>query len=154
MYNINRLWKPAAPRLPPGRPRLLDQVKECARYLHYSLRTEKAYLYWIRMFVRWSGRRHPKTRGETEVKALLTMLATQRQVASSTHNQALSALLFRYKEVLDTELPWMADLQRPSYTRRVPTVLTRQEVIAILDAMDAPMALVARLLYGTGMRLM
>jgi integron integrase len=138
----------------PTAPRLLDQVRERARYLHYSLRTEKAYLYWIRMFVRWSGLRHPRDMGGAEVKAFLTMLATQRHVSSSTHNQALSALLFLYKEVLGTELAWMADLQRPAATRRIPTVLTREEVKVLLDAMPEAMALLARLLYGTGMRLM
>jgi hypothetical protein len=78
----------------PAPPRLLDQVRERARYLHYSLRTEKAYVYWVRMFVRWSGMRHPRDMGEPEVKAFLTMLASQRRVSSSTHNQALSAVLF------------------------------------------------------------
>jgi integron integrase len=139
---------PAAP------PRLLDQVRERARYLHYSLRTEKAYAYWIRMFVRWSGLRHPRDMGESEVKAFLTMLATQRCVSASTHNQALSALLFLYREVLGTQLPWMADLQRPTRPRRIPTVLTRDETKALLGAIPEPLALVARLLYGTGMRLM
>jgi len=135
-------------------PRLLDQVRERVRYLHYSLRTEKAYVYWVRTYVRWSGLRHPRELGEREVKAFLTMLATDRQVSSSTHNQALSALLFLYKEVLGVELPWMADLQRPAYTRRIPSVLTREEVGALLGAMTEPASLVARLMYGTGMRLM
>lgn len=135
-------------------PRLLDQVRQRVRYLHYSLRTEKAYVYWVRMYVRWSGLRHPRDLGEREVKAFLAMLATERRVSSSTHNQALSALLFLYKEVLGIELPWMADLQRPAYARRIPSVLTREEVRALLGAMPPPASLVARLLYGTGMRLM
>lgn len=135
-------------------PRLLDQVRERARYLHYSLRTEKAYVYWIRMFVRWSDMRHPRDMGEAEVKAFLTMLATQRRVSSSTHNQALSALLFLYREVLGAQLPWMTDLHRPSQPRRIPTVLSPTEVKALLDAVPEPLALVTRLLYGTGMRLM
>lgn len=135
-------------------PRLLDQVRERVRYLHYSPRTEKAYLYWIRMYVRWSGMRHPRELGERDVKGFLTMLAAGRQVSSSTHNQALSALLFLYKEVLGAELPWMADLQRPAYTRRIPTVLTRDEVNALLQYLEHPVSLIARLLYGTGMRLM
>jgi integron integrase len=139
--------------LPPP-PRLLDQVRERARYLHYSLRTEKAYGYWVRMFVRWSGMRHPRDMGEPEVKAFLTMLASQRRVSSSTHNQALSALLFLYREVLGSQLPWMADLQRPSGLRRIPTVLTRDEVKALLDNLVGEVALISRLLYGTGMRLM
>lgn len=138
----------------PAPPRLLDQVRERARYLHYSLRTEKAYVYWVRMFVRWSGMRHPRDMGEPEVRAFLTMLATQRRVSSSTHNQALSALLFLYREVLGSQLPWMTDLQRPSHPRRIPTVLTREEVKALLDNMPGEVALISRLLYGTGMRLM
>jgi integrase len=140
--------------LPPAAPRLMEQVRERIRYLHYSLRTEKAYLYWIRMFVRWSGLRHPRAMGEREVQAFLTMLANERHVSSSTHNQALSALLFLYREVLGIELPWMTELQRPAYARRIPTVLTKDEVRALLQEMQDPIALVARLLYGTGMRLM
>lgn len=118
-------------------PRLLDQVRERARYLHYSLRTEKAYVYWIRMFVRWSGLRHPREMGEPEVKAFLTMLATQRRISSSTHNQALSALLFLYREVLGSQLPWMADLQRPSHVKRIPTVLTREDNKALLTVVSS-----------------
>src|SRR5215211_3601921 len=98
--------------------RLLDQVRERARYLHYSLATEKAYLYWVRFFVRWHGLRHPRDMGAPEVESFLTMLATQRRVSSSTHNQALSALLFLYREVLAQDLPWMEGIKRPSYTKR------------------------------------
>ena len=140
---------PAAPA-----PRLLSQVRERARYLHYSLRTENAYLYWIRFFIRWNGVKHPRDMGSAEVQAFLTMLATQRHVATSTHNQALSAILFLYREVLGIELPWMADLQRPAYTRRLPTVLTPGETSRLLQAMDDTTRVVGRLLYGTGMRLM
>jgi integron integrase len=142
----------AAP--PPQSTRLLDQVRERARYLHYSLRTEKAYLYWIRFYIRWHGLKHPRDMGVAQVQAFLTMLASQRAVSSSTHNQALSAILFLYREVLCIDLPWMADLQRPGYTRRLPTVLTPDEVGALLRTMDLGIRLVARLLYGTGMRLM
>lgn len=138
----------------PDPPRLLAQVRERARYLHYSLRTEKAYVYWIRMFVRWSGMRHPRDMATREVEAFLTMLSTQRRVSSSTHKQALSALVFLYKEVLGVELAWLQDLQRPAYARRIPTVLTRDEVGALLREIEGPVGLVARLLYGTGMRLM
>ncbi len=137
--------------------RLLDQLRERARYLHYSLSTEKAYLYWVRFFVRWHGLRHPRDMGASEVEAFLTMLATQRRVSTSTHKQALSALLFLYREVLALDLPWMEAISRPSYTRRIPTVLTREEVSALFEALPADagaIALVARLLYGTGMRLM
>lgn len=144
------------PRTPPApqSTRLLDQVRERARYLHYSLRTEKAYVYWVRFFVRWHGLRHPRDMGAPQVQAFLTMLANERRVSSSTHNQALSALLFLYREVLGLDLPWLQDLQRPSRGRRIPTVLGQDEVAALLAAMDGVMQLVARLLYGTGMRLM
>jgi integron integrase len=134
--------------------RLLDQVRERARYLHYSLRTEKAYLYWVRFYVRWHGLRHPRDMGASEVESFLTMLATQRRVSTSTHNQALSALLFLYREVLALDLPWLQDVKRPSRPKRIPAVLTPPEVGALLGAMDGTPALVARLLYGTGMRLM
>ncbi len=135
-------------------PRLLAQVRERLRYRHYSLRTEKAYLYWVRFFIRWSGLRHPREMGAPEVEAFLSMLATQRRASPATHKQALSALLFLYREVLGLQLPWMDQLQRPAYTRRIPSVLTREEVAALLGAMDGTISLVARLLYGTGMRLM
>ena len=128
------------PEASAGSPRLLEQVRQRARYLHYSLRTEKAYVYWIRMFVRWSGMRHPRDLGQQEVQAFLTMLATQRRVSASTHNQALSALLFVYREVLGRELPWMAELQRPAHPRRIPAVLTREEVKALLDHMPGEVA--------------
>ena len=135
-------------------PRLLDQVRERARYLHYSLRTEKAYLYWIRFFIRWSGLKHPRDMGSAEVQAFLTMLANERQVSSSTHSQALSAILFLYREVLGIDLPWITDLERPRYTRRIPTVLWPDEVSGLFHAMSGELRVVARLLYGTGMRLM
>jgi integron integrase len=141
-------------RSPLQSTRLLDQVRERARYLHYSLRTEKAYVYWVRFFIRWHGLKHPRDMGGSEVRAFLTMLANMRQVSSSTHSQALSALLFLYREVLGIDLPWLQDLERPRYARRIPSVLTQQEVASLLRAMEGDVQLVARLLYGTGMRLM
>lgn len=138
--------------------RLLDQVKERIRYLHYSLSTEKTYLYWVKFFVRWHGRngsmRHPREMGSREVEAFLTMLASERQVSASTHNQALSALLFLYREVLDIDLPWLGNIKRPNSPKRIPSVLTKDEVAGLLAQMDGISALLARLLYGTGMRLM
>ena len=138
--------------------RLLDQMREVLRYKHYSLRTEQAYLYWVRFFVRWHGRggtmRHPKSMAADEVRAFLTMLATERNVSVSTHNQALSALLFLYREVLTIDLPWLQDLKRPTRPRRIPSVLTQPEVVALLGALDGEVALLGKLLYGTGMRLM
>jgi integron integrase len=134
--------------------RLLGQVREQARYRHYSLRTEKAYAYWVRFFVRWHGLKHPRDMGASHVQAFLTMLASERNVSSSTHSQALSALLFLYRDVLGVDLPWLQDLDRPRYARRIPSVLTPDEVALVLRAMEGEVRLVARLLYGTGMRLM
>ena len=148
----------------PGTPalrsiRLLDQMRERIRYLHYSLSTEKTYLHWIKFFVRWHGRdgtpmRHPREMGAPEVEAFLTMLTTERKVSTYTHNQALSALLFLYREVLAIDLPWMEGINRPQSKKRIPSVLTREEVASVFAYMEATPALLARLLYGTGMRLM
>lgn len=143
---------PTAPK-----PRLLDQVRERLRYKHYSLSTEKLYVYWIRFFIRWSGLRHPIEMGSREVEAFLTMLATERRVSPSTHKQALCGILFLYKEVLQMELPWMEQIGRPRSLQRVPVVFTKLEVQSIfqeLSQMNAEHALFAKLLYGTGMRIM
>nr|WP_295774841.1 integron integrase [Rhodoferax sp.] len=147
------------PGIPPLQStRLLDQVRERIRYLHYSLNTEKVYLYWVRFFIRWSARngqmRHPRDMGPGEVEAFLSMLAVERKVSASTHNQALSAVLFLYREVLNIELPWLDNINRPTQHRRIPSVLTKDEVAGLLAHMDGQTALLARLLYGTGMRLM
>ena len=149
--------KPGAPSL--QSTRLLDQVRERVRYMHYSLKTEKAYLYWIRFFIRWSatqsgGMRHPRELGVADVEAFLSMLANERKVSASTHNQALSALLFLYREVLGIDLPWLKNIGRPQQTKRIPSVLTKDEVAGLLAQMEGVTALLARLLYGTGMRLM
>jgi integron integrase len=147
---------------PPAlRPRLLDALREQIRYLHYSLRTEDAYVRWVRAFIRFHGTRHPSELGAVEVEAFLTWLATERGVAPRTHQQALSALLFLYQKVLRQDLPWMGDIGRPHTERRLPVVLTHDEVAAVLTQLDAreqqlgmPYGLVGRLLYGTGMRLL
>jgi integron integrase len=131
----------------------LDQVRERIRYMHYSLRTEQAYVRWVRLFVRWSGMRHPRELGAAEVEAFLTFLANDRKAAASTHRQALHALLFLYREVLDLELPWLQQIGRPQPTKRLPVVLNHDEVAAILGCMTGEVGLVARLLYGSGMRL-
>jgi integron integrase len=149
--------KPGTPLLQSAR--LLDQVRERVRYLHYSLKTEKAYLYWIRFFIRWCATqsgvmRHPRDLGVIEVEAFLSMLANERKVSASTHNQALSALLFLYREVLVIDLPWLNNIGRPQQTKRIPSVLTKDEVAGLLAQLDGVAALLARLLYGTGMRLM
>ncbi len=102
-----------ASRPPLRSGRLLDQLRERIRYCHYSLRTEQAYVYWVRGFVRFSGLRHPREMGAAEVEAFLSHLANDRHASPSTHRQALSAILFLYKKVLDTELPWMQQIGRP-----------------------------------------
>jgi integron integrase len=145
---------PPVSQPPPPATRLLDQVRERARYLHYSFRTEQAYVYWVRFFIRWHGLKHPRDMGPEEVQTFLTMLASQRKVSASTHNQALSALLFLYREVLAVDLPWLQDLARPGRPKRIPTVLTPDQVARVLQSLDDPARLVARLLYGTGMRLL
>ncbi len=122
--------------------------------MHYSIRTEEVYIYWVRAFIRFHGVRHPRLMGRDEVVAFLTHLASVREVSASTHKQALSALLFLYRHVLQLDLPWMAELDRPSAVRRIPAVLTPPEVMAVLSRLDGETGLLARLLYGTGMRLM
>ena len=139
--------------------RLLDQVRERIRYLNYSLKTEKAYLYWIRFFIRWSatqpgGMRHPRDMIAADVEAFLSMMANERKVSASTHNQALSAVLFLYRDVLNVDLPWLNNIGRPQQTKRIPSVLTKDEVAGLLAHMEGMPALLAQLLYGTGMRLM
>lgn len=134
-------------------PRLLDQLRERIRYLHYSRSTEDIYVYWCRSFIRFHGLRHPRDMGGPEVEAFLTWLADERHVASATHKQALAALLFLYTKVLDVELPWVAGIERPRVRRRLPVVLSREEVAAVLNPMTGVLGLLARLLYGTGMRI-
>ena len=150
---LNSAMKPASPPVLRA-TRLLDQVRERIRYKHYSLRTEQAYVQWVRMFVKWHGLRHPRDMGQLEIEGFLAMLANERRVAAATHNQALSALLFLYREVLGMDLPWLDGVQRPRTPKRIPSVLTVDEVAVLLSALPTDMALLARLLYGTGMRLM
>jgi site-specific recombinase XerD len=146
MYSGNKNGKKDRPMF--TSTRLLDQLQERLRYLHYSLQTEKNYVYWVRWFIRWHGVRHPKDMGDKEVEAFLSMLANEQKAAPSTHRQALSALLFLYKEVLDIELPWMQDIGRPVPTKRIPVVLPSTEVRQILGVMEGVTGLLARLLYG------
>jgi integron integrase len=132
--------------------RLLDEVHEACRRRYLSRRTEEAYTHWIKRFVYFSGRRHPRELGEAQVTAFLNDLAAARNVAAATQNQALSALLFLYKEVLGVDLPWLQGLQRASHPPRLPTVLTRAEVERTLRAMTGTRWLMASLLYGAGLR--
>ena len=148
--------------VPPAfQPRLLDALRQQIRYQHYSLRTEDAYVHWVRAFIRFHGLRHPSELGPAEVEAFLSWLASERQVAPATHQQALSALLFLYQKVFRQDLPWMGEIGRPQGERRLPVVLTADEVAALLARLDAlgqqlatPHGLLARLLYGTGLRLL
>ena len=133
---------------------LLGRVREVIRYKHYSIRTERTYVEWVRRFVAFHGRRHPREMGAEEVRAFLGYLAAELKVAASTHQQALSALLFLYRDVLGIDLPWLTDLDRPKKPKRTPVVLSRGEVERLLAVMEGTHALMARLLYGTGMRLM
>ncbi|MES2049976.1 MAG: integron integrase [Pseudomonadota bacterium] len=133
--------------------KVLDQLRERIRYLHYSLRTEDAYVYWTRAFIRFHGVRHPATMGGPEVEAFLSSLVNSKNVAASTHRQALSALLFFYGKVLCIDLPWMKEIGRPKETKRLPVVLTPDEVAKILCLLDGEHRLFAQLLYGTGMRI-
>jgi integron integrase len=134
--------------------RLMDQVRERVRFLHYSIRTEEAYLHWIRAFIEFHERQHPKNLTATDVEAFLSHLAKDRQVAASTHKQAMSALMFLYDKVLGLELPWLRDIGRPKSSRKLPVVLTPEEVGQILGLLDARHRLIGQLLYGTGLRLM
>ena len=141
--------------LPPFRAsKLLDRVRERIRYLHYSIRTEQAYVHWIRTFIRFHELRHPGEMGGVEVESFLSWLAGERHVAVATHKQALSALVFLYQKVLGVDLPWLNEIGRPKSRARLPVVLTQVEVASVLMLIEAEHRLLAELLYGTGMRIM
>lgn len=135
-------------------PRLLDEVRGRMRRLGLAKRTEEAYVGWIRRFILANGKRHPREMGAREVEAFLTRLATRDKVAASTQNQALAALLFLYREVLGEQLPWMENIRRAKRPERLPVVLTRAEVAALLGELSGRAWLMAALLYGSGLRLM
>lgn len=134
--------------------KLLDQVRACIRVKHYSIRTEAQYVQWIKRFIYFHDKRHPRDMGAAEVEAFLTDLAVAGGVSASTQNQALSALLFLYRDVLEIALPWLDNVTRAKPSKRLPVVLTPAEVRAVLDRMEGTYGLMGRLLYGTGMRLM
>jgi integron integrase len=144
---------PGSASLPARAPRLLDQVRAAIRARHYSPRTLDAYLLWITRFIRFHRLRHPLRMGEREITEFLSSLAVRR-LSASTQNQALSALLFLYREVLRVELRWMDGIVRAKPGARLPVVLTREEVRAVLDRMRGTPELMARLLYGAGLRLL
>ena len=134
--------------------KLLDRMRDALRVRHYSPRTEEAYTAWVVRFVRFHGLRHPETMGEPEVNAFLTELAVKEAVAASTQTQALSALLFLYRNVLGRELGELGELVRARRPRRLPVVLSRVEVKQVLDALPDERRLVVALLYGAGLRLL
>lgn len=139
----------------PDSPRLLDRVRARLRVKHYSMRTETAYLGWVKRYIYFHGKRHPAEMGRSELEAFLSSLAVERNVSAATQNQALSALLFLYREVLEIELPWLDNVTRAKKPARLPTVLTREETVALLDRIDeGEIKLIVRLLYGSGLRLL
>ncbi|TLZ29724.1 MAG: integron integrase [Gammaproteobacteria bacterium] len=149
MTPYHRESNPAAKR-----PGLLAVARERIRTRHLALRTEQAYLQWMRRYIAFHNRRHPRRLGAPEVEQFLTHLAVDRKVSSATQNQALQALLFLYRHVLAIELPWLDNVTRASSARRLPLVLSRDEVRALLSQLQGTSWLVANLLYGSGLRLM
>jgi integron integrase len=137
-----------------GKPRLLDLVREAIRTRHYSRRTEEAYVGWIKRYIFFHEKRHPVEMGAPEVGRFLTSLAVDGRAAASTQNQALSALLFLYRDVLAVDLPWLDGVVRAHRPERLPVVLTRDEVRAVLQRLDGPTRLMACLLYGAGLRVL
>lgn len=137
-----------------GPPKLLDRMREEIRVRHYSLRTEETYVDWVRRFILFHNKRHPKDMGAEEVQGFLSHLAVERNVSAATQNQAKSALLFLYRDVLHIDLPWLDEVISAKSLKRLPIVLTQTEMRHLLNAMSGTMGLVASLLYGTGMRLL
>jgi integron integrase len=135
------------------KPRLLDQVRDSLRRRHYSLRTEKVYVHWIRRYILFHGKRHPAEMGAPEVTAFLSDLARRHHVAASTQNQALSALLYLYGQILEVKLPWLEGIERAKRPARLPTVLTVAEVQQVLANLQGTKHLMVSLLYGAGLRL-
>src|SRR5437899_5745935 len=136
------------------KPKLLDQVRAVIRRKHYSIRTEEAYVDWIKRYIFFHDKRHPQEMGERELEQFLNDLAVQKRVAASTQNQALSALVFLYREVLGQEIGWLDNLERAKQPERLPVVLTETEVRHVLAHLEGRHWLMASLLYGAGLRLM
>lgn len=133
---------------------LLEQARDKIRAKHYSIRTEEAYLHWMKRFILFHRKRHPKEMGAKEVESFLSHLAVNGKVSASTQNQAKSAVLFLYKEVMQVELPWLSDVVSAKRPNRLPVVLTQAEVSKLLPHTSGTTGLILRLLYGTGMRIM
>lgn len=140
------------PKQPP--PKLLDQVRDVLRLKHYSFRTEETYINWITRFILFHNKRHPKDMSTPEIRAFLTHLAVERHVAASTQTQALCALLFLYREVLMIELDDTIDAVRAKHSENIPTVMTKEEALKVIDCVSGTCQLMAQLLYGSGLRLM
>jgi integron integrase len=140
--------------VPNPKLRFLDQCREVCRFRHFSPRTEEAYVHWIRHFIVWHGKRHPRDMGANEVRQFLGHLASARGVAASTQNQALNALVFLYRQVLGRELGELGEIERARRPVRIPVVLSRQEVLAVLGQLTGTQRLIGRFLYGTGLRLL
>lgn len=137
-----------------GAPRLMDQVRDVLRVHHYSLRTEQSYTHWIKRFILFHSKRHPREMGKNEIAAFLTHLAVQKDVSPSTQNQALSAILFLYKKVLNIEPDWIEGVVRAKRPKRLPVVLKRDVVMKLLNQLSGTKKLLAFLIYGSGLRLM
>ncbi len=134
-------------------PKLLDQVRETIRTMHYSYRTEKTYIDWIKRFIMFHEKRHPNEMGADEVQAYITYLANERKVAASTQNQALSAILFLYKNIIQKEIVFPSDIIRSRRPKRLPVVLSHQEAMIVINKMSGTTKLVAQILYGSGLRI-
>jgi len=140
--------------MPSAQPKLLDQVRERIRTMHYSIRTEEAYVDWIRRFILFHQKRHPAEMGKEEIEAFLTYLAVKRHVAASTQSQAKAALLFLYQKILKQEVDWLKDVVAAKQPQRLPTVLTVDEVRTLLARLEGVHWLIASLLYGSGLRIL
>jgi integrase len=134
--------------------KLLDQVRDAIRLKHYSIRTEESYVTWIKRYILFHNKRHPHEMASAEIEAFLTHLAVQQNVAASTQNQALSALLFLYRDVLKMPLDLSINAVRAKKPKRLPTVLTKEETLMVIECLSGMQRLMAKLLYGGGLRLM
>ena len=135
-------------------PKLLDEVRDVLRMKHYSIRTEKAYVSWIKRYIFFHNKQHPLEMGEPQIRAFISDLASKQQVSASTQTVALSALLFLYRDVLKKDLPFIDGIERAKRPERLPVVFTKAEVKEVLARLDGVNHLIAALLYGSGMRLM
>jgi integron integrase len=138
----------------PSKSPFLESVRRKFRVLHYSIRTEKSYLYWIKYYIRFHGMRHPKDLRARDIESFLSFLAVERQVSASTQNVALAALLFLYTKVLEIDLPYLEGVTRATRPARLPTVFTPQEAMRVISSLPFDHVLPAELMYGAGLRVM